>query len=242
MAAERLPATSVPVRATDEWGCDTSDVVMFHRFLRMMFADAATIIERVPNGDRRGTARAARHLREVMHALHAHHHGEDVVLWDALETRAPSCAVHVGQMRVQHEEIARLLDELGADVDRWHATARADHASAVQTSLSTLTTALDRHLAQEEVRILPTAEISFTQREWGRLEQHGRRSVPPRWLFMQLGFMLESMSPAEQAAFLRALPAPARILWSAVGRRSFTRRRRALMGSAVSPSNGKSTP
>ena len=242
MAVERLPSTGVPGRSADTWGCDTADVVMFHRFLRMMFADAATIIGVVQDGDRRGTARAARHLREIMHALHTHHHGEDVVLWDALETRAPSCAVHVSQMRVQHEEIARLLADLATELYRWQRSARTEDASAVQTSLSALTVALESHLTQEEIQILPAAEVSFTQREWGRLERHGRSSVPPRWLFMQLGFMLASMPPTERASFLRALPIPARLLWSMIGRQSYTRRRRALFGTANSPSNGKSRP
>lgn len=233
MAADRLPATGSPAQPrtdarSDAWGCDTADVVMFHRFLRMVFRDAVSIVDTVADGDRRRTTLAVRHLRQIAHALESHHHGEDMFLWDDLPQRSPACALHVEQMRVQHAEIEERLNALGASVDAWRTSARRREAIAVREDLDRLTAALEDHLAQEEIDILPVAATSFTPSEWGRLERHGRRTVPPRWLFIQLGFMLESMPAAEQEAFLRGLPAPARAAWKLVGRRSFRRHRSRL--------------
>jgi len=201
---------------------------MFHRFLRMVFRDAATIVDTVPDGDRRGTTRAVRHLRQIAHALETHHHGEDMFLWDDLERRSPACAIHVGDMRAQHAEIEERLTALNASVDTWQSSARRREAVAVREELDRLNTALGEHLGQEEADILPAAAISFTPAEWGRLERHGRRAVPPRWLFIQLGFMLDSMPDAERDPFLRNLPAPARAAWALVGRPAFRRHRARL--------------
>ena len=233
MAAERLPATGSPAEPhadprSGSWGCDTADVVMFPRFLRMVFRDAGSVVDAVADGDRRRTTLAVRHLRQIAHALESHHHGEDMFLWDDLERRSPACALHVEQMRAQHAEIEKHLTALGASVDAWRASTRRREAIAVREQLDRLTAALDDHLGQEEIDILPVAATSFTPAEWGRLEHHGRRTVPPRWLFIQLGFMLESMPAAEQGAFLRALPAPARAAWRLVGRSSFRRHRARL--------------
>jgi hemerythrin-like domain-containing protein len=232
--AERLAATGAP--ATGETrGCDTADVLMIHRFIRGMFRDAVVLVARVPDGDRRATRLVARHLTRIAHVLHGHHHGEDVFLWDDLETRAPACAVHVGQMRAQHAEITELLDDLATALAAWRMTADAAHAADVGAALARLNTTLDRHLGQEEDRILPAAAASFTQREWDRLAEHGRRTIPPGWAFPQLGFMLDSMPEAEASAFLAALPAPLRALWSLVGQGVYRRTRARLYGSLPGP-------
>ncbi len=52
MPAERLPSTGA-ASATAERRCDTADVVMIHRFLRVMFRDATGLVDRVADGDRR---------------------------------------------------------------------------------------------------------------------------------------------------------------------------------------------
>jgi len=233
VGAERLPSTGTPTPPSSaaqraSWGCDTADVVMFHRFLRMVFRDAVTVVDTVADGDRRRTTLAARHLRQIAHALDSHHHGEDTFLWDDLERRSPACALHVEQMRVQHAQIEERLNILGASVDAWQTSARRRDAVVVGEHLELLNATLAHHLGQEEADVLPVAATSFTPSEWGRLERHGRRAVPPRWLFIQLGFMLESMPATEQAVFLRGLPAPARAAWTLFGRPAFRRHRARL--------------
>ncbi len=39
-------------------------------------------------------------------SVHTHHESEDELLWDKLEQRAPACALHVGQMRAHHAQVA----------------------------------------------------------------------------------------------------------------------------------------
>ena len=84
-------------------GCDTADMLMIHRLFRWLFGDAPGLVRGVAAGD---TARAevvGAHIEQIVAGLHLHHQGEDLLLWDLLESRAPACALHVGQMRTQHQ-------------------------------------------------------------------------------------------------------------------------------------------
>ena len=238
MPAEPLPSTGAsapppagaPGATTPEWRCDTADLIMFHRFLRMMFHEAPALVERVDEGDRRQAGRVAGHIAQIATALHQHHHGEDVYVWDDLATRTPACALHVSQMRTQHAEITELLERLRTALAPWSTSASRADAAVLLVAITRLTTTLDRHLGQEEREILPVAAVSFTQAEWDRLAEHGRATAPKDWALVQLGFMLESMPDAERAEFLRALPAFVRVLWSVVGRAQYRRYRARLYG------------
>ncbi len=233
MSAERLPSTGA---APEERRCDTADVIMIHRFIRTMFADAVRLVDGVQEGDRKQTELVAEHVRQVAFVLHNHHHGEDVFVWDDLAERAPACALHVEQMRVQHLEITERLTELGAVLPPWGASSSRRDAVRVLDALARLNASLDRHLGEEEAEILPAAAVSFTQREWDRLAEHGRDTVPRSWAFMQLGFMLDTMPAPERQAFVAALPGPIRLLWAGIGRGQYRRGRARLYGTAATSS------
>ena len=60
--------------------------------------------------------------------------------------------------------------------------------------------------------------------EWARLGERFAAEVPKSKMLFFLGMILEDAHPAERQAMLANLPAPARFLWKAVGRRQFRRR------------------
>ena len=219
------------VTSTEKLGCDTSDMLTIHALFRRAFTDAPVLVRGVADGDTARMLPVADHVREVAEALHHHHEGEDLLLWDTLEQRAPACALHVGLMRSQHAVTAAQLDRLGGLMDAWEESAGAAERDAVAALLDDVRDTLLAHLGQEETQILPTASTVMSQREWSLLHEHGMASVPKDRLFLQLGWILEVVPADERAGWLRTnLPAPARVLWRLVGRRQFAAHRARVYG------------
>ena len=219
------------VTSTEKLGCDTSDMLTIHALFRRAFTDAPALVRGVADGDTARMLTVADHVREVAAALHHHHEGEDLLLWDTLEQRAPACALHVGLMRSQHAATAAQLERLGGLMDAWEESAGAPERDAVAALLDDVRDTLLQHLGQEETQILPTASTVMSQREWSLLHEHGMASVPKDRLFLQLGWILEVVPADERAGWLRTnLPAPARVLWRLVGRRQFAAHRARVYG------------
>ena len=216
---------------TEKLGCDTSDMLHIHALFRRAFSDLPGLVRTVPDRDLDRLRPVVGHIREVAAALHTHHEGEDQLLWDTLEERAPSCALHVGLMRSQHATTAAQLEQLDALLPAWEAAADAAARDHVADLLDEIRTTLLTHLGQEETQILPTAATVMSQREWSLLHEHGMASIPKDKLLLQLGWILEIIPADERPEWLRAnLPAPARVLWKVVGRRQFAAHRARIYG------------
>ena len=216
---------------TEKLGCDTSDMLTIHALFRRAFTDAPALVRGVSDGDTDRMLVVADHVREVATALHHHHEGEDLLLWDTLEQRAPACALHVGLMRSQHAATAQQLQRLDALLDDWEEGAGAGRRDAVAALLDDVRDTLLTHLGQEETQILPTASTVMSQREWGLLHEHGMASVPKDRLLLQLGWILELVPADQRDGWLRTnLPLPARALWRMVGRRKFAAHRARVYG------------
>jgi hypothetical protein len=219
------------VTSTGKLGCDTSDMLTIHALFRRAFTDAPGLVRGVADGDAARLRPVAGHVREVATALHHHHEGEDLLLWDTLEQRAPACALHVGLMRSQHAATAAQLERLDVLLDAWEESGGTAERDTVATLLDEVRDTLLTHLGQEETQILPTAATVMSQREWSLLHEHGMASVPKDRLFLQLGWILEVVPADERAGWLRTnLPVPARVLWRLVGRRQFAAHRARVYG------------
>jgi len=219
------------VTSTEKLGCDTSDMLTIHALFRRAFTDVPVLVRGVADGDTARMLAVADHVREVAGALHHHHEGEDLLLWDTLEQRAPACALHVGLMRSQHAATAAQLERLDGLLDAWEESAGGTERDAVASLLDDVRDTLLAHLGQEETQILPTASTVMSQREWNLLHEHGMASVPKDRLFLQLGWILEVVPADQRAGWLRTnLPAPARVLWRLVGRRQFAAHRARVYG------------
>ncbi|GEK22705.1 hemerythrin domain-containing protein [Cellulomonas xylanilytica] len=217
--------------STEKLGCDTSDMLTIHALFRRAFTDVPELVRGVEDGDTARMLPVADHVRELAGALHHHHAGEDLLLWDTLEQRAPACALHVGLMRSQHAATAAQLEQLGGLMDAWEEAAGAGEREAVAALLDEVRDTLLVHLGQEEAQILPTASTVMSQREWSLLHEHGMASIPRDRMFLQLGWILEVVPADERAGWLRTnLPAPARVLWRLVGRRQFAAHRARIYG------------
>lgn len=200
-----------------------------HRYFRKLFNDAPSLVRSVNAGDTAHATAVADHLDFMVRSLHAHHQGEDIVLWDELSERAPACAIHVEQMKAQHAMVSDLLDQLEATLPQWRAAADAHDRELVVVAVEHLRSSLFSHLGDEETEILPAAGPVFTQREWDSLGEHYRASIPPGRMLIDIGYILDSMTPEEGKEWMRStLPAPARLLYRLIGKRQYEAEQRAL--------------
>lgn len=216
------PTGAAPV---PERRCDTDDMKIVHGLLRLLFRQAPELVRAVAPGQARRQRAVANHVAMISTMLHGHHRTEDTLLWDVLEQRTPACALHVGRMRSQHDDMARMLTDLDARVAEWNRVGGADD-QGVAHLLDQVLSVLDTHLGAEETVILPVAQVSMSQKEWDLLGETSREHTPKDVMFVQLGYLRESF-PAESrddmVRQLLPLPLPVRLLWKLVGKRQYAR-------------------
>ena len=212
--------------------CDTSDMLHIHQMFRAVFTRIPELVSRVPVGDGDRAAIVGAHIAEFSAALHRHHQTEDMLLWDDLEAKAPSCALHIGLMRRQHAEMARVLAELEEVVAAWQLSASAADRDRVLAVSEQLRDGIRAHFGDEETKILPTAATALSQREWDELARHGRAGVPRDRMFFQLGWLVDSLAPDDRREWMRRnLPPHVRVMWRFVGRKKFDAHRKSVVGS-----------
>jgi hypothetical protein len=212
---------------------DTHEMVVVHRVFREGYRELPGLFRTVPEGDTARAAVVVRALTELSTALHHHHTSEDETLWPLLLDRvldAPEHRALVLRMEEQHERVAALIERVEGIAAAFVAGARPEDGERLATAVEALSAALDEHLHDEEVFILPLAEQHLTVEEWEAGAERARASIPPDRLLVQLGYILSHCSPAEARDFTARLPLPARLAWRLVGRRAYRRERAQLLG------------
>lgn len=202
-------------------GCDTSGMILVHRIFRWLYRELPELVREVEPGDTARSAVVGRYAHLDFFALHMHHETEDMVLWDRLAAREPTCALHVGRMRAQHAEVAVHLARIEPQLEPWATTADARLRDAFVTDVEALRDLLLVHLGQEEDGILPVAGEVMSQQEWDFMEQHTRatllahrKELGKDVMALQLGLLIASVPEDEREAWVRAnVPAPIRLLY-----------------------------
>ena len=110
-----------------------------HRMFKAGFGEGRELVIGVAEGDSVHADVVADHLAMLSTGLHAHHEGEDTMLWDPLEQRAPSCSVHVERMKEQHAQLLVHLTALDGACPRGGRAAgqRMPRASSPRSTAST---------------------------------------------------------------------------------------------------------
>ncbi|MFD0568436.1 hemerythrin domain-containing protein [Kitasatospora gansuensis] len=205
-------------------------MVVIHRGLRREARLLAELTAAVTPGDTARARTLADHFRDYRLGLHNHHHGEDELLWPLLLSRVDLEADLVLRMEQQHERVAASLVAAEAAFLAWEPTAGASERDVLVAALTEHRAVLTEHLDDEERELLPLAARQLSVSEWSALGEHFLASTPKPKLLLFLGIVLEDAEPAERAALLGAIPRPARLLWSLVGRPQYARRVRAVRG------------
>ena len=231
MPATALPASGdLPDPAAKT--CDASGMAEIHRMFRAGFGEAPALVGAAKEGDTAHADIVGDHLDTLSISLHAHHEGEDTMLWDRLEARAPSCAGHVERMKQHHAQLLVHLNELDAALPAWRSSGRATDAVPVLVALDGVNAALAIHLPDEELNIVPVMETVFTQKEVEWFSEHGRKSTPKGKSWEQLGAILASQPDGGDEWLHKHMPAPVRLIWRFVGKPKYEASRKALVGAS----------
>lgn len=201
---------------------DTHDMVIVHRVFRREFRLLPDLIGRVTAGDTQRAALLGEHLTDVVFALHHHHEGEDDLLWPPLLATATLEKDLIHRMESQHAALSTALDQIDKLVPAWAATANQADRDALATAVKEAAAILEEHMGEEEQQILPLVREHLTTEQWNKLGERGAKSIDDkRKRLLFLGMILEECPPEEEREFLQKMPAPVRVLWRLVGRRTY---------------------
>ncbi len=225
---ESAPGETPPPVPAGPRLCNGRDMRVLHNAFLWAYTEAPGWIRSTPAGDTQHSGFVGQVLADLDATLHVHHEGEDELLWDKLEQRAPACALHVGQMREQHARVAALLERATPLLADWRTTADPSLGGRLAGAYEEMAAVLRIHLRREVVEIVPVAEKVITEEEWQSLADHGTAAIPKSRLLPQLGMLLANASPEDRREFVAVIPVPIRWLYRLVGRRQYARLYRRL--------------
>jgi hemerythrin-like domain-containing protein len=175
---------------------DVRAMIMLHNALRREFRPLPAVVRGVRHGDTERARTVAEHVDFVTTILHAHHRGEDLVLWPILLERAPAeLAPTVHVMEGHHGQIDQIGQHVAAALAGWWTTADATIGVSLAEALGRLTALLDVHLSIEEEHILPVAANHVTMDEWNQMGAAAGTHVPPELVPVGVGMLMYEGDP-----------------------------------------------
>ncbi|NMO01311.1 hemerythrin domain-containing protein [Gordonia sp. TBRC 11910] len=210
----------------------TEEMVIVHNVFRSNLEALPDLIRAVADGDRGRAAVLTGWLTELITGLHHHHTGEDELMWPLLTSRAPADNALVLRMEEQHARIADLVSVVHAQATAFTTSGSRSAGASLAASITELNGVLAEHLGEEEARILPIVEQVMTPAEWKVLADRGNASIPKDRRLTFLGFMLYTASDSQRTLLMSQLPAPARVMWRLIGKRSFAKAYQEIYGVA----------
>jgi hemerythrin-like domain-containing protein len=208
---------------------DVSEMYLVHTMLRREFSLLPDLIRGADRNDAKRRALIGAHAQLLCQILHAHHEGEDLVLWPLLLERAEAKATQiVAVMEQQHHAIAAAHDEAVHRLGDWCRFGR--DAEGFATVLDELVQVLTEHTALEEKAVLPLAEKYVTGAEWAQMGRHGMDTFRKRLLPLAFGMLMYEGDPAVMRRTLSNVPLPARLLMPIIAPRAFSRHARRVYG------------
>jgi iron-sulfur cluster repair protein YtfE (RIC family) len=211
---------------------DTHDMIAVHNLFRRLFGDLPALVRGVADGNTERAAILCDCAHELATGLHHHHTAEDELLWPLLLERVELERGFVLRAEEQHERVHELLELVHVQVVPFRATARAADREGLASTLAELDAVLREHMADEERDILPLVEAHLTVAEWEALGERARSGIPKDRLLVQLGWILQGLSPDERREFLRTMPLGPRVAWRLVGRRAWAKEHDRVYGTA----------
>jgi iron-sulfur cluster repair protein YtfE (RIC family) len=205
-------------------------MVVVHRVFRRGFTRLPALVRSVPAGDVARAAVVLGHLRELAGSLHHHHSAEDELLWPLLLERVDLDRPLVLRMEEQHERVSALIERARSQADVFGQDASPAAGEVLAVTLTSLAAALEEHLDDEELQVLPLVERYVSVAEWEAVGERARSAMPKDRRLVTLGAILEACSPQEARRFLGGLPLPARVAWRLVGRRAYRAERARVLG------------
>ena len=233
-----LPGETAPPVPDGPKLCSGDDMRILHNAFLWACEAAPGLVHSAPAGDTARSEFVGQWLADLDATLHTHHESEDELLWGKLEQRAPACALHVGQMRAHHAQVAELLKEAAPLLTQWRTTAEPALGEQLADAYERMLGVLKVHLRREVVEVVPVAERVVTAKEWTAMGDHSVDAIPKSRLLPQLGTLLANSTPADRKQFYAGLPVSVKVLWRLVGRRQYAKQFRQLFPGEPVPPTG----
>ena len=192
---------------------DVRDMAIVHQTFRRAYDEAARLVRAAPTPSAERVTFLADHIDFVIATLHSHHAGEDLLLYPKLIERAPDQAPAINEIDEEHKVISTALDTASAACRAWRQRPSPETGEALAGALESLNAVTQRHLDDEEQKIVPLAAVTLTQQEWSELGKHGFASIPRNKRPIAAGMLMEPLNEEDRAYMKKNLPAPVRILY-----------------------------
>ncbi|MEU5278292.1 hemerythrin domain-containing protein [Streptomyces asoensis] len=206
------------------------EMAMIHQVFRRESRLLAELVQDVAASDTVRAGVLAEHWREYTVGLHAHHTGEDEVLWPALLPHLDLDAEQVLAMEAQHHELDGGLEEVQVLMDRWRVRALVADRDELAEALRRHRRQLCAHLDEEEREVMPLVARHVDEKVWQAVGERGLAETPKNRLMIALGAIVEDCPPDERREFLARLPLAARVMWKVLGQRQYRRETRRIRG------------
>ena len=197
------------------------DMALVHHGFRTALHDVPDLIRTTPAGNIRQAAMVGAHLDFVVLVLHHHHAAEDELIWPKLHERVPAHDGEIARMEGAHRAIAAAVDAAKAAAHPWAKT--GEGTERLMGAVAVLIDVVDEHLDDEEREVVPLIDRYITASEWKKAIARGASilRLHPKLGLVFAGFVLEGATAADRRRFLDGVPAPARLMWNAVGARVY---------------------
>ena len=116
----------------------------------------------------------------------------------------------------EHELIRKALDAVSAACATWREQPSTDTGAGLAVALDELNSVAQRHLDDEEQKIVPLAAVTVTQQEWDAIGEHAVAQIPRAKKAIAFGMLLEPLNNDDRAHMKRVLPPPVRLLYPLV--------------------------
>jgi Hemerythrin HHE cation binding domain len=191
---------------------DVRDMAIVHRTFRKAYDESARLVRAAPTPSPARVTFLADHIDFAIAMLHVHHDGEDELLYPKLIERVPDQAPMTEEVEHEHQLIKTALDAASAACATWRQRPSAETGEALAAALGQLNVVTQRHLDDEEQKVVPLAAVTLTQQEWDALGKHGVAQIPRNKRGIAFGMILDPLSQDDRGYMMRVLPAPVRML------------------------------
>jgi hemerythrin-like domain-containing protein len=191
---------------------DVRDMAIVHRTFRKAYDESAQLVRAAPTPSPARVTFLADHIDFAIAMLHVHHEGEDELLYPKLIERVPDQAPMTEEVEHEHQLIKTALDAASAACATWRQRPSAETGEALAAALDQLNVVTQRHLDDEEQKVVPLAAVTLTQQEWDALGKHGVAQIPRNKRGIAFGMILDPLSKDDRGYMMRVLPAPVRML------------------------------
>jgi steroid delta-isomerase-like uncharacterized protein len=200
---------------------DTRDMACIHNVFRRALTDAPGQLSCVMDGDMPRAERLGTYLGEVLWLLHAHHSGEDELMYPLLVERVPESRDLFTRMDAQHVAVAASVEYARQAAEAFAKSGSTGDAQALADACQSVLDEAAGHLTEEEADVVPIAARTMTPAEWGALPGHVLSQYPGTRLWLLLGLIFEEMPDDLRDHTLEHVPPPVSEMWFAFGSDAF---------------------